>query len=121
MGNWISRMSLNERLAGFALLLGVVALFASPYQGSRVEIDTTALAAELATGTDQVAPRDLAAWILAGRADYRLIDIRSETAFARGRIPGAENIPVAGLMDAGLARNEKLIFYGDDGVRSAQA
>jgi rhodanese-related sulfurtransferase len=121
MANWMSHLTLNQRLAGVALALGAVALFASPYQGSTVRVDTAALATELATGADRVAPRELAAWILGGRADYRLIDMRSEADFARDRIPTAENIPAAGLLTAGLFRNEKIIIYGDDGVQSAQA
>lgn len=120
MTQLLSRLTLNQRLAVVALGLGVLALFASPYQGSAVEVDTAALATGVGTGADRVAPRELAAWILGGRADYRLIDMRSEADFARGQIPTAENIPAAGLLDAGLLRNEKIIIYGDDGVQSAQ-
>lgn len=116
-----SRLSLNQKLALVACVLGATALFASPYQGATVSVDTKALAVDVGSGADQVAPADLAAWILAGQADYRLIDIRSAPDYALARIPTAENIPAPGLIEAGLERNEKLILYGDDGVQSAQA
>lgn len=121
MATGFSRLTLNQRLAGVALLLGVVAVFAAPYRGTTVTLDTRALTADMATGADQVEPRDLAAWILGGRADYRLIDIRPAETFAASAIPTSENIPVAGLLEAGLARNEKLLIVGEDGVQSAQA
>lgn len=121
MASFLSRTTLNQKLAVGALVLGAVALFASPYQGATVEVDTASLAAELAAGAGQVEPRELAAWVLGGRSDYRIIDVRSPEAFAAGQIPGAENMPVAGVLDAGLVRNEKVIICGDDGVQSAQA
>lgn len=121
MTQLLSRLTLNQRLAVLALGLGVLALFASPYQGSAVEIDTSALAADLGTDADHVLPQELAAWILGGRADYRLIDVRSAAEFAASPIPTAEHVPVSGLLDAGLLRNEKLVVVGEDGVASAQA
>lgn len=117
----LSRLTLNQKLAIAACVLGAVALFAQPYQGSTVRVDTKALAVDMSRGADQVDPQDLAVWILAGRADYRLIDIRSDAAYAAGRIPTAEHVPAAVLMEAGLARPEKIVLYGDDGTQSAQA
>lgn len=121
MPTWLSRLTLNQTLAALAIALGAIALFAQPYQGDTVEVDTAALAAEIASGAADVEPRLLAAWIVGGRADYRVVDLRPEAAFAAGSIPGAENIPMAGLLDAALVRNEKIVVYGDDGAQSAQA
>jgi rhodanese-related sulfurtransferase len=121
MATSLSRLTLNQKLAVAALLLGAVALAAKPYRSATVEVDTTALSAELAKGEGQTEPRELAAWILGGRGDFRVIDVRTPDAFASGQIPGAENIPVGGLLDAGLVRTERIIICGDDGVSSAQA
>lgn len=121
MATFLSRLTLNQKLAIGALILGGVALAAKPYQGATVEVDTTALSAELAKGGGQTEPRELAAWILGGRGDVRVIDVRTPDAFAAGQIPGAENVPVGGLLEAGLVRTEKIIICGDDGVSSAQA
>lgn len=117
----LSRLTLNQKLALVACVLGAIALFASPYQGSTVTVDTKALAVDIGRGADQIDPQDLAAWILGGRADYRLIDIRSDADYRAARIPTAESIPAPGLPDAGLERNERIVLYGDDGVQSAQA
>ncbi len=117
----LSRLTLNQKLAVVAGVLGALALFAQPYQGSSVRVDTKALAVDVGRGVDQIDPRELAAWILAGRADYRLIDVRSDAAYAAARIPTAEHVPAAVLMEAGLQRPEKIVLYGDDGVQSAQA
>jgi rhodanese-related sulfurtransferase len=121
MATFLSRLTLNQKLAVGALILGTVALAAKPYQGATIEVDTAALSAELASGAGQTEPRELAAWLLGGRADFRVIDVRSPEAFATGQIPGAENVPVGNLLDAGLVRTEKIIICGDDGVSSAQA
>jgi rhodanese-related sulfurtransferase len=121
MSTWLMKLTLNQKLALLAFVLGAVALLASPYPGGTVTVDTRALAAAIATGADRVAPKELASWMLEGRADYRVIDLRNEAAFASGHIPSAEHIPAAALADAGLGRTEKLVLVGDDGVGSAQA
>jgi hypothetical protein len=71
--------------------------------------------------TDHVSVEELADWIIKGRADYRLIDVRSPKEYEEYFIPTAENIPVASLLDAGLQRNEKLILYSEGGIHAAQA
>lgn len=111
----------NRRLAAAALVLGVVAVAAQPTRAGRVTVASDELAALAARGADQVAPTELADWIIAGRADYRLLDLRADTEFAAYRIPTAEHVPIARLLDSGLARNEKLVLYADDGVKASQA
>ncbi|MEW5983664.1 MAG: rhodanese-like domain-containing protein [Acidobacteriota bacterium] len=117
----LSRLGLNQKLALAAFVLGVLAIAASPYRGTTATIDTKALALEVATEADHVEPLDLAAWVIAGRADYRLVDLRGEPEFGQYQIPTAEHFPLATLMEAGLGRNEKIILYSDGGVHSAQA
>ena len=112
---------LNRRLAVAALALGVVAVAAQPTRAGRVTVASDELAALAARGADQVAPVALADWIVAGRTDYRLLDLRGGDEFAAYRIPTAEHVPIARLLDSGLARNEKLVLYADDGVKASQA
>lgn len=121
MRSWISRLTLNQRLAAGAFLLGAVALFATPYPGSRVTLDAKELAMTVGTKADNVDPAELAAWVVEGRANYRLVDLRSEAEFTQYHIPTAVNIPVNVLTDAGLGRQEKLVLYSDDGIHAAQA
>ncbi len=115
------RIGLNQGLAIAALALGVLALAGNPYRGHRVTLDTRELAVIVGTEVDHVTPQTLAGWIIAGATDYRLIDLRSPAEFARYHIPTAENVPIAGLADYGLARNEKIVLYSQGGIHAAQA
>lgn len=115
-------LSLNGRLAAIAFVLGFVALFAgSPYKGAGATVNTRELAIEMATGADQVSVTTLADWIIQGKADFRVVDLRPAAAYAEYHLPPAENMPVAGLAQSSLQRNEKVILYAEDAARAAQA
>jgi len=118
----LSSLTLNQRLALLAFVLGLVAIAAAPARGGRVTFDSGDMARRAASGSGRVAARALADWIIQGRSDFRLVDIRTPEAFAAGpRIPTAENIPLDALFDAGLDRGEKILLVGDDQVAVAQA
>jgi rhodanese-related sulfurtransferase len=121
MRNWMSTLTLNQKLAIGALLLGAIALFAAPYPGSRVTLDAKELALAVSMEADHVEAPELAAWIIESRADYRLIDLRSDAEYAQYHIPTAANVPMSNLTDAGIGRQEKLVLYSDGGIHSAQA
>ncbi len=116
-----SGLSLNQKLAAVALLLGFIALFARPYRSDVVPVDVKELATLIDEERDHVLVGDLAAWIVEGRSDYRLIDLRSEGEYARYHIPTAENITLSALPDAGLSPNEKIVLYSDGGIHAYQA
>jgi hypothetical protein len=118
---WFSTLSLNQKLAALAFLLGLGALFISPARGGDVSIRPDELARIVQTEVDHVTADELADWIMQGRADYRLIDLRDEKSYAEYHIPGAELVPITRLADAGLARNERAVLYSDGGIHSAQA
>jgi len=121
MVRWLSTLTLNQKLAIVAIVLGVVALAAEPYPGGRVTLDARELALVVSQEADHVEAPELAAWIIESRADYRLVDLRTEAEFARYHIPTAVSIPMSGLMDAGLGRQEKIVLYSEGGIHSAQA
>lgn len=122
MKDLLKNSTLNQRLASVALILGMLALVAGdPYQGRTATIDAKELAIIVQKEVDHVSPADLADWIIQGRSDYRLIDLRSEGEFAGYAIPGAEHVPVAQLTDHGMMKNEKIILYSEGGIHSAQA
>ena len=121
MAGWFSRLTLNQKLALAAVALGAVALFAAPYPGSKVTLDARELALVVGTEADHVEAPELAAWIIENRADYRLVDLRTESEFAAYSIPTAVNIPVSVLPEAGLGRQEKIVLYSEGGIHSAQA
>ncbi len=115
------RWTRNRVLAAAALLLGVVAIAGDPYRGGTVRIDTQELATIVGSQVDHVTVQELADWIIQGRTDYRLLDLRSEPEYAAYHIPTAENVPVAQLPGHGLGRNEKIVLYSEGGIHSAQA
>jgi rhodanese-related sulfurtransferase len=117
-----ARLSTNARLAAVALLLGAGALAAGdPARGSRVTLDTAELAAMVEGEVDHVTPDALASWILEGRQDYRLIDLRPQADFDAYHVPTAERLSIPELVAAKLPRNEKIVLYSAEGIHSAQA
>jgi rhodanese-related sulfurtransferase len=117
----LSQLPLRRRLALAALASGALALFADVRAGGSVRLHERELLATLAREDDHVAPGELAGWIVAGRADYRLLDLRDEAAFDAYHIPTAEHAPLGALRAAELPRNEKLVLYSDGGIHAAQA
>lgn len=118
----LNKLTLNQKLAVLLLALGFLAIFlGDPYRGAEASVDTKELALIVEKQVDHVTAEELADWIIQGRADYRLIDLRSEADYAAYHIPTAENIPLAELPNADLLRNEKIILYSEGGIHSAQA
>jgi rhodanese-related sulfurtransferase len=121
MLTWFVRSPLNAKLGLAAFLLGVGALGANVHGSRSVRLHETELATIVGREVDHVSPAELASWIIEGRSDYRLLDLRAPGAFAEYHIPTAENVPVASLPDAALARPEKLVLYSDGEIHAAQA
>ena len=122
MKNYLKDLSLNRKLALLVLTLGFLALFAgSPYKGTELKVDASELAMIVQKEVDHVASEELAGWIVQGKADYRLVDLRAEKDFGEYHIPTAENLQLTSLKDAQLGRNEKIVLYSDGGIHSAQA
>lgn len=122
MTDFLQKLSLNGRLALVAFVLGFVSLFAgTPYHGADATVNTKELALTMATDADQVGVTTLADWIIQGKSNFRVVDLRPEAAYAEYHVPPAENIPVAGLAQSSLLHNEKIILYAEDGTRAAQA
>ncbi len=122
MNRSIKNWTVNRILAVVVGTLGFLALIAgNPYKGPSVGVSAKELSEIVQKEVDHVAPEDLAGWIIEGKADYRLIDLRSEKDFADYHIPTAENTAITALTDGSLARNEKIVLYSDGGIHSAQA
>jgi hypothetical protein len=117
-----SRLTVNQKLAALVTLLGLGALvIGNPLRGAAVTLDSTELGRIVQTEVDHVSPEELADWIIQGRTDFRLIDLRSEKEFGEYHIPRAENVQLAARSEYGLLRNEKIILYSEGGIHSAQA
>jgi rhodanese-related sulfurtransferase len=118
---FLSKLSLNQKLGALALALGALAVFANVAPGHAVTLNAKELLTSVERQEDHVTPPQLAAWIIEGRADYRLVDIRDEKAFAEYHIPTAENVPLATVLDGPLSRTDTIVLYGDGGIHAAQA
>jgi len=114
-------LSLNQKLGALALALGTLALVSQPQRGPFVKLDARELAAVVEQEVDHVTAPELAGWIIEGRADYRLLDLRPAADYATYHIPTAENVELTGLADYPLLRNEKIVLYSEGGIHSAQA
>ncbi len=121
MKQFIKNLSGPKRLGGVALILGIVAvLLGNPYDKVNTTINTKEFAIESVRGNDKVDVKSLADWIIEGKVDYRLVDLRNNDKFKEYSIPTAVNIPVTDLMDSDLMRNQKIVLYADDETKAAQ-
>jgi hypothetical protein len=121
MLTWFAGLSTNRRLALSAFVLGAGALPASVDHGRTLSLDARELLTLVQRETDHVDPATLAGWIIQGKGDYRLLDLRDAAAFAAYHIPTAENVPIASLADASLTRDETVVLYSEGGIHAAQA
>jgi len=111
---------IGPRLALVALALGAVALFSEPHRGPFVKLDARELGMIVDSEVDHVTPAELAAWIVEGRSDYRLLDLRSPEEYASYHIPGAENVQSPQLAGYPLLPGEKIVVYSQGGIHAAQ-
>lgn len=122
MKKFWSILSLNKRLALIAIILGLVALFAGdPYGGTTIKVNEKDLVLSTVGNADKVLVTDLADWIIKGKSDFELIDLRSEDKYNEYTIPGSQSIPLPQISSSDLLRNQKIVLFSDDDVASSQA
>jgi len=122
MRKLISNLNNNQRLAFLAVLFGVAAfIIGTPTDNTRAEVNTKELTVAALSNVDKVNVKELADWIIKGKYDYRLVDVRSTEEYEKYNIPYSENIIISDLLNSDLMRNEKILLYSDDGISSAQA
>lgn len=118
----LQKVDLKIKLAAFAIFLGLTAfIISNPFETTYAKINTKDLAVMVQREIDHISVEDLADWIIKGKSDYRLIDLRTEKEFNEYNIPGSENIQITNLLDGQIARNEKIVLYSDGGIHAAQA
>jgi rhodanese-related sulfurtransferase len=88
-------------------------------------ISMSAIAQAAARQDDRASVDELATWLIEGRDDFRLIDVRTPGDFESGSIGNAENIPIAEIVsDKTLARlptNRMLLVYSNGSENAAKA
>ena len=118
---WLN-LSLNRKLALVAVGLGVIALFAGdPYGGTTIKVNEKAVALSTVDNSDKVSVIELADWIIKGKSDFELVDLRSEEKYNEYTIPGSQCIPLPQISSSELLRNQKIVLFSDDDVASSQA
>lgn len=74
---------------------------------------------------DRVSAEELAGWLIEGRGDFKLIDVRMPIDFDKGSIAEAENIPLAELVSADalqdLPADRKIVVYSNGSENAAKA
>lgn len=122
MKKFWSNLSLNKKLALVALVLGVIAIFAGdPYGGTTIKVNEKDIALSTVGNADKVSVTELADWIIKGKSDFELVDLRSEEKFNEYTIPGSQCIPLPQISSSDLLRNQKIVLFSDDDVAASQA
>ena len=78
-----------------ALLSVSVASVAACTPSGKPAVSMEAIAQAAARQDDRASVEELATWLIEGRGDFKLIDVRTAGDFAAGSIGNAENIPIA--------------------------
>lgn len=121
MKNIFKKLSTDKKLGVFAIALGFFAVFiGTPDNNVKATVNIKELSLLTENQVDKVSAPELADWIIKGRADFRLLDIRPAKEYKKYHIPVAENLPGADLYKANFLPTEKLIICGNDGVQTAQ-
>jgi len=115
---------MRPRVAFVAILLAggaavaALSIVAPPARGMKVKVAERSLA--------KLAPTELAQWIIEGRRDFVIVDLRDDPAYEAGHVRGAvhcgschEDKAAGRKAQAGehfIDLTKKLVFYTDDGA-----
>lgn len=118
----IIKLSINKRLAILAAFLSITALFiGNPNNKNKITINAKELLLSTINDNDKISVLTLADWLIKGKSDFVLVDLRDKKSFNDYSIPNSVNIEIQNLLDSDLMRNEKIILFGEDDITSAQA
>lgn len=102
-----------------ALLLGGAMLFITVEDDALHPIPSTPEETSV-TSMPYISPLTLSEWIIEGRRNYLLIDIRAGNEYDKGGISGAVNAPLSELMKKStmkeLSRHKILVLYDTEGT-----
>jgi rhodanese-related sulfurtransferase len=118
---WSDSILSPRGVAALALALGALAAVAGqPHPSPRTQVDVDELARIVEHEEDHVTALQLAEWIRDRRPGLRVIDIRSDSEFAVGHIPGAERLLLTKLRSAHFRPDETVVLYSAVGTHAAQ-
>lgn len=121
MKNISGKLNKVKKLGFFALTLGLVAIFGgTPNTNIKTTVNVKELSLLTGNQISKVTDEELADWIIKGKADFRLLDIRPSKEYNEYHIPVAENFSSVDLYKANFLPTEKIVICGSDGVQTAQ-
>lgn len=109
-----------------ALVLGAIMIFLPAQDNSKYKFDPAALGQSIAESEDHIQPQTLSEWIIEGRGDFMLIDIRTPEEFEKSSIKSAVNIPLVELLkretlDELPSQDKLIVIYSNGNSHAAQA
>lgn len=115
---------MKKALKAALLSLSVVSVAAcSP--SAQPDVSLTDVGQAAARQDDRVSAYELATWIIEGKGDFKLIDVRTPEDFEAARIEDAENIPIAQLVSedalANLPTDRLIVVYSNGSENAAKA
>ncbi len=115
---------MKKSLKATLLSLSVASVAACAPSGDTAP-SMVAIAQSAARQDDRASVEELATWLIEGRSDFKLIDVRAPEDYERARIGEAENIPIAQIVSADtLARlptDRMLLVYSNGSENAAKA
>lgn len=112
----------RKRIGILAILLGIIAAFiGTPENSTTASVNIKELSMTASKNVNTVTVQDLSNWIIQGKMDYRLVDLRTEADYEKYNIPSSECVSMSSLTNSELMRNEKIILYADDDIVASQA
>lgn len=112
----------RKRIGILAIILGVfAAIIGDPTTGTSASVNIKELSMVAENNVNSLSVNELSDWIIQGKMDYRLIDLRPQTDYDEYNIPSSECIAMGSLTKSDLKRNEKLFLYSADNIAASQA
>lgn len=114
-----------EKITKATLVSIVLASVAACGPSNESAVSLTDVARAAAQQDDRESVEDLANWLIEGRGDIKLIDVRSPEDFEKGSIATAENIPIAQIVSLEvlqrLPSDRMVIVYSNGSENAAKA
>ena len=114
-----------KKIIQATLLSLSVAIIAACGQSNDSGVALTDIAQAAARQDDRESVEDLAGWLIEGRSDFKLIDVRAPEDFENGSIGDAENIPIAQIVSPDVLLNlptdRMVIVYSNGSENAAKA
>ena len=112
----------RKRIGILAIILGILAaIIGAPENSTTASVNIKELSMTAGKNVNTVTVQELSNWIIQGKMDYRLVDLRTEADYEEYNIPSSECVSMSSLTNSELMRNEKIILYSDDDIIASQA